>query len=157
MSEAPCFVLLDVEGTTTPIDFVLRVLFQDARERVSAFLETHHADPALAPDLAGLRDAHARDAADAHQPPAWDGSPQAAARYVRWLMDRDRKLTALKSLQGKIWAEGYARGRLRGQVYDDVPQALRRWSEAGRRVAIFSSLSRRMRVLGRSGSMFVGR
>jgi enolase-phosphatase E1 len=54
-------------------------------------------------------------------------------------MDRDRKLTALKSLQGKIWAEGYAAGRLRGQVYDDVPRALARWTAASRRVAIFSS------------------
>jgi enolase-phosphatase E1 len=54
-------------------------------------------------------------------------------------MDQDRKLTALKSLQGRIWAEGYAEGQLRGQVYDDVPPALARWTGAGRRVAIFSS------------------
>jgi enolase-phosphatase E1 len=54
-------------------------------------------------------------------------------------MDQDRKTTALKSLQGRIWAEGYDAGRLCGQVYDDVPPALARWAAAGRRVAIFSS------------------
>ena len=37
-------VLLDVEGTTTPIDFVYRVLFPYARERYLAFLSEHFAD-----------------------------------------------------------------------------------------------------------------
>jgi enolase-phosphatase E1 len=139
VSGALGFVLLDIEGTTTPADFVFRVLFPDARARLSSFLEAHAADPEVAQYLAGLHDAHARDAASGHHPPAWDGSVAAAAVYARWLMDQDRKLTALKSLQGRIWAEGYAAGRLRGQVYDDVPPALKRWSAAGRRVAIFSS------------------
>jgi enolase-phosphatase E1 len=133
------FVLLDIEGTTTPVDFVLRVLFPEARARVLVFLETHSADPEVARDLAGLCDEQARDAAEGKGPPAWDGSPAAAAAYARWLMDRDRKTTALKSLQGKIWARGYAAGRLRGQVYDDVPPALSRWNATGCRVAIFSS------------------
>ena len=139
MNPSPAFVLLDVEGTTTPVDFVLRVLFEDAHARVGGFLDAHVTDPELSSDLAGLRDAHARDLAEGHGPPDWEGSAEAVARYVRWLMDRDRKLTALKSLQGRIWAEGYAQGRLRGQVYPDVPRALARWNAAGRRVAIFSS------------------
>jgi enolase-phosphatase E1 len=139
VSADAAIVLLDVEGTTTPVDFVLRVLFPEARARAGAFLESRSADPEVARDLAGLREEHARDAAEGKDPPPWDGSSAAAAAYARWLMDRDRKTTALKSLQGKIWAEGYAAGRLRGQVYDDVPPALSRWAAAGRRVAIFSS------------------
>lgn len=139
MSGARAFVLLDVEGTTTPVDFVLRVLFPYAHAHVGAFLEAHASDPDVVHDLTGLRDEHGRDAAAGLSPPAWDGSAAAAAPYARRLMDQDSKLTALKSLQGKIWAEGYAQGRLRGQVYDDVPPALARWAGAGRRVAIFSS------------------
>ena len=139
MTGAPAFVLLDIEGTTTPVDFVFQVLFPDARARVLIFLEAHAVDPEVARDLADLRQAHARDTADGHDPPAWDGSPAAAAAYARWLMDQDRKLMALKALQGRIWAEGYADRRLLGQVYDDVPPALSRWTAAGRRVAIFSS------------------
>ena len=106
---------------------------------MGVFLEAHASDPDVARDVLGLRDEHTRDAAAGQDPPGWDGSAAAAARYARWLMDQDRKLTALKSLQGRIWAEGYADGRLRGQVYDDVPPALARWTGAGRRVAIFSS------------------
>src|SRR5262249_49490462 len=61
------------------------------------------------------------------------------ARYVHWLMDRDRKSTPLKSLQGKIWEAGYRSGELRGRVFDDVPPALIEWSEQGKRIAIYSS------------------
>ena len=118
---------------------MLRVLFPHAHAHVGAFLEAHAADPDVARDVSGLRDQHARDAAAGQDPPEWDDSAAAVARYARWLMDQDRKLTALKSLQGRIWAEGYAEGQLRGQVYDDVPPALARWTGAGRRVAIFSS------------------
>jgi enolase-phosphatase E1 len=139
VSQPAGFVLLDIEGTTTPVDFVYRVLFPDARERVLGFLETWKADPEVAREVAQLGEQHARDAQAGLSPPPWDGSIESAAAYARWLMDQDRKLTPLKSLQGRIWAEGYATGRLRGQVYDDVPEALMRWTAASRRVAIFSS------------------
>jgi 2,3-diketo-5-methylthio-1-phosphopentane phosphatase len=54
-------------------------------------------------------------------------------------MDRDRKSPALKELQGLIWEQGYRAGLLRGVVYDDVPEALTRWREGGRDIAIYSS------------------
>ena len=53
-------------------------------------------------------------------------------------MDRDRKSTALKSLQGKIWKAGFESGELKGTLFDDVPEAFKRWS-AEARVAIYSS------------------
>jgi enolase-phosphatase E1 len=59
--------------------------------------------------------------------------------YVHWLMDRDRKSTGLKSLQGKIWEEGYGSGELKGEVYPDVAPALERWRSQGIDIAIFSS------------------
>ena len=54
-------------------------------------------------------------------------------------MDRDRKSTPLKTLQGLIWRAGYDSGEILGEVFPDVPGALFRWSSSGRRVAIFSS------------------
>ncbi len=59
-------------------------------------------------------------------------------KYIYWLMDRDRKSTALKSLQGKIWKAGFESGELKGTLFDDVPEALQRWSRSAR-VAIYSS------------------
>jgi len=136
VSGAPGFVLLDIEGTTTPVDFVYRVLFPYSRTRVLAFLERHGSQPDVAADVAGLRAEHERDRATGRNPPPWSDG---AAVYARWLMDQDRKLTPLKALQGRIWEEGFTSGELRGQVYPDVPGALGRWTAAGRKVAIFSS------------------
>jgi enolase-phosphatase E1 len=129
-------VLLDIEGTTTPVDFVYRTLFPFARERAQAFLEERWADPDVRADVARLRAEHAAEPAGA---PPWNDSPAGAAAYLHWLMDQDRKSTGLKALQGHIWQEGFAAGRLRGEVYPDVPPALERWRAQGRRLAIFSS------------------
>jgi enolase-phosphatase E1 len=136
-------VLLDIEGTTTSVRFVYDVLFPFARERVSDFLRETADDPDTMRDVARLRDEHAAEDGREGAPPAWSDGPgertASAARYALWLMDRDRKSTALKSLQGRIWERGYRDGRLVSHVYDDVPPALRRWREEGRSVHIFSS------------------
>jgi len=133
-------ILLDVEGTTTPLRFVHDVLFPYARARLQAFLEAHAREAEVHGDLAGLRMEHARDTAAGRNPPSWDPEDVAsAAAYARWLMDQDRKATPLKALQGRIWQEGYAAGELRGQVYPDVAPAFERWHAAGKTLAIFSS------------------
>jgi enolase-phosphatase E1 len=124
---------LDIEGTTTPVEFVHQVLFPYARARVQEFLERHADDPAVQADVALLR---------AEQTAEASASPTASVvAYVHWLMDRDRKSTGLKSLQGKIWEAGYRAGELRGraEVYPDVAPALARWRAQGRDIAIFSS------------------
>jgi enolase-phosphatase E1 len=59
-------------------------------------------------------------------------------QYLLWLMDHDRKSTALKSLQGKIWKTGFESGELKGTLFADVPEAFARWS-AQAKVAIYSS------------------
>jgi 2,3-diketo-5-methylthio-1-phosphopentane phosphatase len=61
-----------------------------------------------------------------------------ALTYLLWLMDHDRKSTALKSLQGKIWKVGFESGQLKGTLFADVPAALKRWA-ARAKVAIYSS------------------
>jgi enolase-phosphatase E1 len=59
-------------------------------------------------------------------------------QLIAW-MDADAKVTELKDIQGRIWAEGYASGALRGHVYPDAAAALRRWHAAGLTLAVFSS------------------
>ena len=54
-------------------------------------------------------------------------------------MQRDSKCTSLKTLQGAVWQEGYARRELRGEVYPDVPPAFARWRAQGRAICIYSS------------------
>jgi len=124
-------ILLDIEGTTTPIAFVHEVLFSYARAHARDFL-TQDSDEVRA-DIALLREEHAADKSNNLQP------PESIPDYIDWLIDRDRKSTALKSLQGKIWRQGYLDGSLKSQVFADVAPAFERWRRAGLKIGIFSS------------------
>jgi len=149
----PKLYLLDVEGTIAPLTLTTEVLFPYARTHVAEFLQQHAEDPAVRRDLGLLAEENANEpdqdspklchperslAGDA--PNAVEGSAvrDAVLAYILWLMDRDRKSTALKSLQGKIWKAGFESGELKGTLFDDVPEAFKRWS-ADARVAIYSS------------------
>jgi len=124
-------VLLDIEGTTTPIAFVYQTLFPYVRAQLARYLDQH----AATPQLASVIDRLERErAADPDAPPSGP-----IAGYIEWLMDRDRKSTPLKDLQGLMWEAGYHRGELIGDVYGDVPRALTRWQDEGIGVGIFSS------------------
>ena len=126
-------VLLDIEGTTTPISFVHDVLFPYARLHVATYLERHSDSAEVIADLKLLAEEHAADISAGHAP------PPLVEQYVYWLIDRDRKSTALKSLQGKIWEDGYNDRSLRAPVFADVRPAIERWQAAGMSVNIFSS------------------
>jgi enolase-phosphatase E1 len=136
-------ILLDIEGTTTPLEFVHEVLFPYARAHVREYLERHATNPGVIEDLAMLRAEHAVDSSGEPGLAPWnpDHELESAVAYVHWLMDRDRKSTGLKSLQGRIWDEAYHSGELRGkaEVFDDVRPAFVRWRRDGVYIAIFSS------------------
>ena len=138
-------ILLDIEGTTTPISFVSQTLFPFASAHVEEFLEQHSAESEIMYLVEQLR-LHREEEAQRPDtdPPLWNDASAAehinsAAAYVRYLIGRDRKVTVLKFLQGKIWEAGYRGGKLRGEVYADVPHAFERWRSQGRSIAIFSS------------------
>jgi len=137
-------ILLDIEGTTTPIAFVREVLFSYARSQVRNYLAAHFDSAETIADLARLREEHAADIKQGLGPPPLLDGPReveigSITEYVRWLIERDRKSTGLKSLQGKIWRDGYLDGTLKAQVFADVPRALKRWHDAGLKISIFSS------------------
>ncbi|HYP50887.1 MAG TPA: acireductone synthase, partial [Pyrinomonadaceae bacterium] len=86
---------------------------------------------------------HARDKAKGEDVPPFDEtSAESVAGYLIRLIDNDRKQTALKAIQGRIWQKGYESGELLGEVFDDVLPAFERWREQGKTIAIFSSGSR---------------
>ena len=123
-------ILLDIEGTTTPIAFVYDVLFPYARAHVRDYLRDHPDADAIAL----LKREWAAESPGDDAPP-----PGELATYVEWLMDRDRKSPGLKALQGLVWQRGYRDGELKGDVFPDVPPALERWRKGGIKTAIYSS------------------
>ena len=128
--------LLDIEGTTTPITFVFDVLFPYARRHFAGYLERNTASREVGADLAALRQEHEKDVREGLQPPDLNNG---ILEYIYWLMDKNSKSRALKSLQGKIWKEGYAKDELKATVFPDVRPALERWFASGINVSIFSS------------------
>ncbi|MEI9926600.1 MAG: acireductone synthase [Sphingomonas sp.] len=116
MTTKPKAILLDIEGTTSSIAFVAEVLFPYARKHLADFIATHSEVASILAEVPG----------------------DPLATLTQWI-DEDRKATPLKTLQGLIWAQGYADGELKGHVYPDTPAALRRWQAAGIPVHIYSS------------------
>jgi enolase-phosphatase E1 len=113
-------VLMDVEGTTTPVTFVTQTLFPYAQGRLAAWCAANAGHTALAAVRA-----------------AAPGLDELAA--LRDWMARDEKVTALKEVQGLIWADGYASGEIVGEIYPDVAPALRRWARGGVKLLVYSS------------------
>lgn len=115
-------VLLDIEGTTSSVDFVKKTLFPYSRERLPEFVQ-EHGDERLVRD-------QVRQVSD---------DPKAAvATLLAWL-DEDRKAKPLKELQGMIWRAGYESGALRSHMYEDTEPTLRRWRSAGLDLGVYSS------------------
>ena len=115
MSLPPAAIITDIEGTTTPIDFVHKTLFPYARARLAAFCAANRGHQVLA-DV-----------------------PEPVLDTLLGWMDRDEKITALKTIQGMIWEEGYRAGTLKSVIYPDVAPALKRWSQGGLRLFVYSS------------------
>lgn len=146
MTDAPLrprVVLLDIEGTTTPIAFVHQRLFPYARRQLQPYLTEHAGDAVVIDATNRLRGERAADRDTTGVPPWSDASPASTRAsviaYAHWLMDLDRKSPGLKQLQGAIWDAGYSAGVLHGELFDDVPRAFARWQRAGVVIAIYSS------------------
>ncbi|KAH9650640.1 putative bifunctional methylthioribulose-1-phosphate dehydratase/enolase-phosphatase E1 [Citrus sinensis] len=67
-------------------------------------------------------------------PPSDAGKEEVIAALVAnvdAMIKADRKITALKQLQGHIWRTGFESNELEGEVFDDVPEALEKWHSLG--------------------------
>jgi enolase-phosphatase E1 len=122
-------IVTDIEGTTSAVSFVFDVLFPYAAKHLPDFVRQN----AGRADVAEQLDAVRRDS----------NAPQADVERVveillSWI-EEDRKATPLKALQGMVWAQGYHAGQLKGHVYPDAVEALKRWHAAGYQLFVYSS------------------
>lgn len=122
-------IVTDIEGTTSSIDFVHKVLFPYAAKALPKFIRTHATDPEVAPLLDDVRK-------EAGEPDA--DSARLLQILEQWITD-DRKSTALKALQGLVWEAGYENGDFTGHVYDDTAPNLRKWAARGIALYVYSS------------------
>ena len=122
-------ILTDIEGTTSAVSFVYDVLFPFAAEHLPQFVIEHAGDAEVALQLDAVRAQSGETEADLIR---------VIEILLQWIAE-DRKATPLKALQGMVWQQGYATGQLKGHVYPDAVEALKRWHQAGYALYVYSS------------------
>jgi enolase-phosphatase E1 len=118
-------VVLDIEGTTSATSFVVDRLYPYSAERLRAWIDDHPGDPAVVRAVAQVRE-------------LIDDRCDVVDALLDWIRT-DQKVTPLKTLQGQIWADGFARGDLVSHFFPDVIPAMRSWHASGLTLHIFSS------------------
>jgi enolase-phosphatase E1 len=122
-------IVTDIEGTTTDIEFVSKVLFPYAAARLPDFIRAHEKQPQVAAELQAVRSLLA----------APDASLEAVISQLLHWISTDQKITPLKSLQGMVWRFGYQNGDFHGHLYQDVAPCLQQWRQQGIALYVFSS------------------
>ena len=122
-------ILTDIEGTTSAVSFVYDVLFPFAAEHLPQFVIEHAGEAEVALQLDAVRAQSGETEADLIR---------VIEILLQWIAE-DRKATPLKALQGMIWQQGCAAGQLKGHVYPDAVEALKRWHEEGYALYVYSS------------------
>ena len=121
-------ILTDIEGTTSSISFVKDVLFPYARRALPAFVQAHAQEPAVRKWLDIVATENGAVCNDAM-----------IVEVLQGWIDQDRKHTALKALQGMIWADGYRHADFAAHIYPDAAATLRAWHGAGMPLYVYSS------------------
>ena len=114
------YILCDVEGTTTDIQFVHKKLFPYATVHLELFYEQNPEELQKSAQVYGVDNAE-------------------VIQHAQQLIARDIKDSELKRVQGLIWKTGYESGSLQGHVYEDVLPAFQRWKSKGIGLGIYSS------------------
>lgn len=121
-------ILTDIEGTTSAISFIKDVLFPHARNALPGFVRAHGQEPEVRRWLDAVAAEHGSICSD-----------DVIVETLQGWIDQDRKHTALKALQGLLWADGYRNADFVAPIYPDAADALRRWHDAGHTLAVYSS------------------
>jgi enolase-phosphatase E1 len=126
------YILTDIEGTTSSVQFVYSVLFPYFREHCHEIKEmTSNLDIQQAikktVELSATLENKKITSVDA-----------VIDTLIRWSLE-DRKVTPLKTIQGILWQKGYESGEIKGHVYVDVAPALEGWEKVGLKLGVFSS------------------
>jgi hypothetical protein len=89
-------LLLDIEGTTTPVDFVYKTLFPYARRKLESFILEHFREAEIASLIRQLHMQHDTDDSQGLQPPSWiheqvESRLRSCIEFCKWLMGQRQK------------------------------------------------------------------
>ena len=138
-------LLLDIEGTTCPVSFVSDVLFPFAKQELSTYIKQNwdkipHNKPIQAAKKEWQDDESSKSMQIKQQVAKGETEEMdGLIQYLKHLISIDKKSTALKDLQGKIWEHGYNNGDLKSQLFPETAECLREWCEQGITLSVYSS------------------
>ncbi|ABB34263.1 2,3-diketo-5-methylthio-1-phosphopentane phosphatase [Synechococcus sp. CC9605] len=138
-------LLLDIEGTTCPVRFVSDTLFPFAKKELSRYITQNwdkrpHSKSIRAAWKEWMDDQSAESMIIKQQVTQCEiEEVEGLIQYLKHLISIDRKSTALKDLQGKIWEYGYGNGELKSQLFPETAVCLRQWHEQGLTLSVYSS------------------
>ena len=124
--------LFDIEGTTTDINFVHKVLFPYSFNALEQYVLHHQTEPSVSKAIEDVRKT------------VWEeeqtklGLYEVIAKLKSWIKT-DRKHGALKEIQGHIWDIGYSKGEFQGHLYPDVKPFFEKILADKQKVGIYSS------------------
>ena len=138
-------LLLDIEGTTCPVSFVTDILFPFAKQELSRYVKQNEKDHSSNKTIQAAKSEWAED----QSPEGTDlknkvtlqkiSESEGLIQYLKHLIAIDRKSTALKDLQGKIWEYGYNKGALKAEMFPEAAECLQQWYQQGVALSVYSS------------------
>jgi enolase-phosphatase E1 len=148
----PKILLLDIEGTVGPISFVQEVLFPYSSERLLIYLRENKLEPELKESILqeNQKDFENQEFAKIVHP----DDPQEINAYLQFLIRTDRKFGGLKTIQGRIWKEGFELNDLKAELFSDVPRFLEEAVSKNYKIYIYSSGSKEAQNLFFKYSIF---
>jgi enolase-phosphatase E1 len=126
-------ILVDIEGTTSSINFVHEVLFPYARSKLSSFIKNNITKAEVKKIISEAFEIEGLEASDQDI-----RIEKSIKLFEKWIIE-DKKIKPLKDLQGMIWESGYRNKDFFGHVYEDAYQTLLEWHGSGLKIFIYSS------------------
>ncbi|QYJ86142.1 acireductone synthase [Shewanella mesophila] len=122
-------IVVDTAGTTTDLNFIQDTLFPYSAKVLADFLNENQSNVLVDNCICDVRDI-------ALEP---DASLDRVVEILQQWITEDRKATPLKTLQGLIWKQGYAKGEFKGHIFPDFIEAVKGFKAQNVRLYSFSS------------------
>lgn len=109
-------ILLDIEGTVSPISFVKDVMFPYSMEKMENYIKNNKEK--VKHILDKVREIEGKNLTD----------EEVIKTLKKWI-EEDKKIDPLKEIQGYIWKEGFETGKLKAPIYKDAYEKMKQWKD----------------------------
>lgn len=136
-------ILIDIEGTTTSLDFVNNFLFKYAHDHLAEFVEHQAGDDIVENCISEARQTIIEEdyqGNDDNEKDQLSPTRENAVDKLLYWIETGRKHPALSKLQDYLWQRAYYEGKFKGHMYEDVPLILEKWHNEGKKLVLFSSV-----------------